>query len=143
MISNMVSRFFSRQHSSASNVFRNGAWKEHNRQGIVIREGYYKNGLQHGVWKIFSDANGELVIEEEYTDGVLHGKYRSYHDNGIIFSEGSYRLNKRDGDFKIYNRSGDLIKVMKFRNDVLTEVREICGPRSQLQDKKLMKVINQ
>jgi antitoxin component YwqK of YwqJK toxin-antitoxin module len=103
---------------------RNGKYKEHNRHGILIREGNYKNGLRSGTWKIYNELTGQLVIEEDYNNGVLDGTYRSFYEDGSVFSVGQYLKNKRDGEFKVFDRNGKHIMTMRFQEDTLLEVTE-------------------
>lgn len=113
------------------NAFKEGKWKEFNRYGILVSEGFYKQGLREGTWKIYSDT-GNLVIEEDYVHGVLHGTYRAFHENGNPISVGHYSQNKRDGDFKIFREDGILNKILRFHNGELTEVTELYHPKRLL-----------
>jgi antitoxin component YwqK of YwqJK toxin-antitoxin module len=113
------------------NTARNGRWKEFNRFGIIIADGWYKNGLRCGTWKIYSDS-GNLVIEEEYVNGVLEGTYKAFHENGNPISVGHYTQNKRDGEFKIFRDDGLLNKILRFSHGELTEVTELYLPKKML-----------
>jgi antitoxin component YwqK of YwqJK toxin-antitoxin module len=119
----MVSKILKNGHDN-EHFNRNGKYKEHNRHGILVREGDYRNGLRSGTWKIYNELTGQLVIEEEYKDGVLHGKYRSFYEDGSVFSVGNYYRNKREGEFRVFDRNQQHIMTMRFHDDVLLEVTE-------------------
>jgi antitoxin component YwqK of YwqJK toxin-antitoxin module len=128
---NIFSSLFNRKKEKKQNTARNGRWKEFNRFGIMIADGYYKNGLREGTWKIYSDS-GNLVIEEEYVNGILEGTYKAFHENGNPISVGHYTQNKRDGEFRIFRDDGILNKILRFSNGELTEVTELYHPKKML-----------
>jgi antitoxin component YwqK of YwqJK toxin-antitoxin module len=106
------------------NTRRDGAYKEHNRHGILVREGKYRNGMRIGTWRIYNELTGKLVIEEDYEQGVLNGIYRSFYEDGSVFSIGHYHNNKRDGEFRIFDREGSHIMTMRFHDDILLQVTD-------------------
>jgi antitoxin component YwqK of YwqJK toxin-antitoxin module len=69
------------------------------KRGYVINTEYinrYRDGLKHGVWKIFWD-NEKIKTEENYFYG------------------------KKDGYFKEFDREGNLVSIKKYENDYLVE----------------------
>jgi antitoxin component YwqK of YwqJK toxin-antitoxin module len=103
-----------------ANLKRNGPWREFNKEGILVQEGNYKDGVRVGKWKLYYDT-GELVMEENYVYGIMEGSFKSYYKNGQLLSEGYYLENKREGKFCVYHISGRLTKTMIFKNDVLVD----------------------
>ena len=72
-----------------------------------MREGDYKDGKKHGLWKIYH-KNGALKSEATFHEGKYTGYYCAYHDNGQKFREGHYadiQGNSRDGAKKEHGRS--------------------------------------
>ena len=55
---------------------------------------YYVNGLKHGMYKEYFD-NGKLKYEINYVNGNIHGMYKEYFDNGELNSEIYYVNGKR------------------------------------------------
>lgn len=49
-------------------------------------DGNYKNGKEHGSWKIWSPKTGRLVFDGHYCDGELSGQQK------YMFADGSYNL---------------------------------------------------
>ena len=79
-----------------------------------MREGEYKNGKKHGLWKLYY-PNGQLKSEATFHEGLYTGYYCSYHDNGAKKFEGRYapilgnsRDGRKEGEWLIHNRDGVL-----------------------------------
>lgn len=102
----------------------NGKWKEFNKHGTLVCEGYFKNGQQHGRWFEYYDS-GELAIIQHYEKGQPHGHYTSYHLNGKVWSEGFHENGRCHGTFNVYNESGVLSRVMVFKEGFLLEDKEV------------------
>ena len=47
------------------------------------------NGLRHGPWELYYD-NGKLWYKCEYVNGKYHGPWEWYWSNGKLHSKGSY-----------------------------------------------------
>jgi hypothetical protein len=74
-----------------------------NEEGIVISEGFYKNGKRHGRWLRRSE-NGTIISEENYNEGPLHGVQILYDETtGEIFQRCYYEEN----DIKSCDIGGD------------------------------------
>lgn len=100
---------------------RNGKWKEFNKHAVLIAEGCYLNNKKHGLWREYYDSNGSLMIEENYENGIQHGRFASYHPNGQLLSDGQFNNGLRTGQFKIYDEYGTYIKSLLFVNDIEIE----------------------
>lgn len=57
----------------------------------VIKTGYFKNGLESGVWKNYDSSRGDLISSFNYVEGVLEGPYNIYFSNGALKENGEYR----------------------------------------------------
>ncbi|MFN4083536.1 MAG: toxin-antitoxin system YwqK family antitoxin [Bacteroidia bacterium] len=53
--------------------------------------------------------NGEIL--KDTTIAVKNGPYLMYHPNGKLAESGHYKQNKKSGNWKYYNKSGELIKT--------------------------------
>ncbi|OIQ36427.1 MAG: hypothetical protein BM555_02655 [Crocinitomix sp. MedPE-SWsnd] len=51
-------------------------------------------------------SNGEKKAEKNMTEGKLHGKVISYHDNGQVYEDEEFNMNFQTGERIIYTRSG-------------------------------------
>ena len=100
-----------------SDQIKNGKYKEFNKHAILIAEGLYVNNRKHGVWRSYYDYTGSLMIEENYQNGIQHGRFVSYHPNGKLLSEGQFFNGLREGCFSIYDEEGNNIKRLLFIHD--------------------------
>jgi antitoxin component YwqK of YwqJK toxin-antitoxin module len=101
----------------SNKFFRNGKWKEFNKHAVLIAEGSYVNNRKHGLWREYYDHTGSLMIEENYEDGIQHGRFASFHPTGQIWSEGNFNRGMREGYFKVHDESGKIIRQLLFIND--------------------------
>jgi hypothetical protein len=51
--------------------------------------------------------------EENYSDGVLDGKYKMYFKDGKISKKGNYKNGKIVGELISYNNDGDVVSIRK------------------------------
>lgn len=57
----------------------------------VVKTGYFKNGLESGVWKNYDSSRGDLLSSFSYNKGVLEGPYELHFSNGDLKENGEYR----------------------------------------------------
>ena len=67
------------------------------------------NNNKNGRYQIICKNSGNIVLEKNYADNLLHGEYIYYWDNGKIRFSGIFSKNKRIGVWLNYDRSGKLI----------------------------------
>ncbi len=97
---------------------KDGKWKEFNRHAVLIAEGFYVNGVKHGMWREYYDETGTVSIEENYRHGIPHGPFRSFYPSGLLFSKGQFVDGLREGYFNIYDEQGKNIKNIYFINNI-------------------------
>lgn len=96
-----------------------GEWKEYAMTGKVNLEGNYnKDGIVHGPYSTYYD-NGNLYLKTTFKNGEMDGQATSHHINGQIKYEGKYTNGKKTGVWKEYNNQGQLILVQNYVNDQL------------------------
>lgn len=93
-----------------------GSWKWFYESGNLLLEENYRNNLLDGVMTEYSDS-GKVVTKGEYIDGQKEGPWmlelQGYRE------EGSYKADKRDGEWKhYYTDNGKLRFVGKFIDGV-------------------------
>jgi antitoxin component YwqK of YwqJK toxin-antitoxin module len=118
-----------------TNPIRNGKWKEFNKHGVLIAEGFYLSSRKHGIWREYYDETGGIMIEEHYRDGIQEGRFASYHPNGQVFSEGQFCNGLREGYFKVYDEQGNNIRNLFFVNDIQVEDNEIVHTEERAHQK--------
>ncbi len=72
-------------------------------------EGGYKDGKRDGQWKSWNQ-NGNLWSEGTFKDGLDEGLRTIYHENGKKFIEGYYTAGKKTGTWKFYDENGNFMK---------------------------------
>jgi antitoxin component YwqK of YwqJK toxin-antitoxin module len=114
-------------------------------EGIAYRA-YHKNGTlyQVGNWETVGEAlisnglevdydsiDGRKIKELNYVDGVLHGQYTTFYENGKVNTTGKYVNGKKDGEWISYNQNGKVEKKNKYKKGV------VINPNSGLGNARL------
>jgi antitoxin component YwqK of YwqJK toxin-antitoxin module len=87
---------------------------EYHPNHAIFIEGGYKNGKREGEWKSWYD-NGNLWSVGTFKEGVQVGKTMTYYENGNLRYSGSYDKNeKRIGEWKFYDEDNNLIETIKY-----------------------------
>ncbi len=81
-----------------------GFGKEYATDGTIITLTEYKKGF----------IVDRLRINRKDKAGLKQGKWFLFYDNGTIKQEGTYREDLKDGYFKDYTETGDLLKISKY-----------------------------
>jgi antitoxin component YwqK of YwqJK toxin-antitoxin module len=76
-------------------------------------EGTYKDLQRDGEWKAWYE-NGILWSEGSYAVGKRNGIGIAYHENGKKYIEGMYRDDQRVGPWRFYDTTGVLMKEVNF-----------------------------
>jgi len=86
----------------------------------ILNLSQYWGGKQHGC-DILWCSNGSLLWVIQYEMGVESGIYNKYYQGrgvGIQVQQGHYSYGKRDGDWRLWYRSGNIRYETTFNNDV-------------------------
>lgn len=82
--------------------------------GKLEYEGSYdKDGLRHGEWKYYYQ-NGNLWSLGNYEHGRDHGKKKVYWPEGNIRYEGFFSNDQKSGHWIFYNMDGTVLQEMDF-----------------------------
>ncbi len=90
--------------------------------GRKIAEGNFRNEKKDSIWKYYSDFDGVLLSEENYTLGVKNGVSKTYYPNGNLIELINYRDGRKEGEWVQYFEDGKL----KFRGAYSGDEKE--GP---------------
>lgn len=121
---------------------QNGPFKSLYLNGKTKEEGQYLNGYQEGLWKYY-DKNGILLKECGFRSGREFGVYKEYYPNGQVKISGQHThisgleichsedpnnpgeiINEKiasdnivvlDGEWKYYNKDGEITKVKTYK----------------------------
>ena len=125
---------------------KNGFYKNWSKNGVLIKEAYYKDGLLEGTYKEFFPnhspkvisyykegkiakylieyfVNGNIAKKFKYKKGSKHGNHKIYYNNGTLKRKGKYKKNQPQGWHTFYNSEGNKIKKCKFKNGILKKKR--------------------
>lgn len=94
-----------------------GEWRYfHKNSSVLMMLEYYKNGVLHGVKKVFYPT-GELVDEMNYENGLKQGINKKYNKNGILLEESIFVKGELDGPVSYYNNKGQIAVKGQYKKD--------------------------
>lgn len=95
---------------------KEGLWKELDKNGTLLSEGYYKNGKANGWMKWYH--NGDLAAEGNMIDGKRNGPWKiCYVDDLLVCIDAYFEQERREGIWKIYRENGKLMQVETWNDD--------------------------
>lgn len=77
-----------------------GVFKEQDKDGNIIRTGFYKNGKKSGKWTEYK--NGKPVNSYEYKHGQKNGECAIFDENGELIETGFYKNGMPCGNWSVY-----------------------------------------
>jgi hypothetical protein len=80
-------------------------------------EGYYKQGLKNGTWVRYCVDTALIDFEYNLVDGIRNGVTTSYYKNGIKRTEFSHINGIISGQYKYYDKNGELIRIDFWENN--------------------------
>lgn len=111
-----------------------GDYKEFAKNGKIVTEGNYENGLKIGLWKYFLDS-GIKDYEETFDKGILNGSYVSYFGNNKIFQKGMYLDGYKHKDWIMRYSDGTLRGIDSYTNG---EIEPLCHECNEYQKCKVV-----
>ena len=97
----------------------NGLIKEYYEDGSVKEEVFFVNGVKEGSRKIWY-ANGKISKSGVMKDDRWHGEYKEWYSTGEPKVSGHYFEGKQDGEWKFYDKEGNALPDLFFKNGVET-----------------------
>ncbi|MCH2045502.1 MAG: hypothetical protein MK212_15400 [Saprospiraceae bacterium] len=88
---------------------KTGRWIEYQRnvKGEALEIGYYDgDGLRTGLWEHV--INNKPYRESAYNDGLLHGRFINYYEDGQIQYKTSFEMGQEHGFFTNYYPNGQI-----------------------------------
>ena len=89
----------------------NGAFQEQDKDGNIIRTGFYKNGKKSGKWTEYID--GKPTVSYEYKHGQKNGSWTVFDENGNLKETGFYKNGMPCGQWSVYE-NGLCTKVASY-----------------------------
>lgn len=85
---------------------KDSVWHYFNEAEILILEEGYKLDVLHGVQKIYYPENGILMEQRTFVDGVKHGAWLKYFEDGKKWLVANYEQGELSGTFEMYKSDG-------------------------------------
>ena len=86
---------------------RVGIWKYFYKNGAVMSQENYKNGLRDGEQFVFY-SNGKITERSLFKNGLLDGISSKYSSKGILIEEVAYKKGKPNGLAKYFELNGNI-----------------------------------
>jgi antitoxin component YwqK of YwqJK toxin-antitoxin module len=86
---------------------RTGVWKYFYADGSIMSQENYKDGLQHGE-QLVQYQNGKVTERSLFKNGLLDGLSSKFSSKGILIEEVTYKNGKPSGLAKYFELNGDL-----------------------------------
>lgn len=89
------------------NKKKNGEWKYFSeKDGSLVLVEYYDNGFLNGESVVYFSGTQNVIEKTSYVNGVKHGPYKKYYDDGLPMVDANYKNDKLDGVFILYYHTG-------------------------------------
>lgn len=70
----------------------------------------------------FWHRNGQLrSTKGDFSGNILHGDYQEFDKSGRLLEKGVYYYGSKDGEWKSWNKNGEIIKIEKWRRGFLNQ----------------------
>ena len=79
-----------------------------------MSEGDLKNGRREGCWTGYERNTGKKQSETYFSDGLEHGSYTVYNENGSPSITGQYILGQRSGEWSFFDKEGILLGTKQY-----------------------------
>lgn len=87
----------------------------HDTDGKPIAEGKFVAERKTGLWKQYS--TGKIISEEEFVNGMKHGKSRIFYPTGELLEEMDWKEGKRNGSYRAFYLSGKPFLECRYEDD--------------------------
>ena len=95
---------------------KEGLWKEVDKKGRMLSEGYYKNGKANGWMKWY--YKGVLTAEGNMIEDKRNGPWKICDlEDPLLCIDANFENESREGLWKIYDKNGKLYKEQTWRNN--------------------------
>ena len=94
-------------------------------------EGQYEEGKRIGTWTIYDIDEGFQKEQGQYIDNKKEGVWIQFNAQGNKIAEFEYQANVKNGGFKIYNTSGELVHQGSYQKGQLGQVEKLKEVNNQ------------
>lgn len=107
------------------NGIKNGIWIIKNSENKLEAKIEYTYDKPDGKWQYYK--NGDLIGEENFSNGVLMGEVISYTKDGEVLKKLNYKNGVLNGEAIIYSENGNLESRTNFKNGKIDGEIKIYG----------------
>ena len=105
-------------------------------EGIKIMEMYnFNEGVKHGFWEHYFE-NGHIKAKGKFKNGYQNGEVFYYFSNGQVDLKGWYKNGKKTGIWTYYANDGSVKEKVYYKNDNLLKGKELELYLQQIERKK-------
>jgi antitoxin component YwqK of YwqJK toxin-antitoxin module len=99
----------------------NGWSLECEKNGVVLNEAYFINGVLNGEFRVYTTAKGVRIVKSvyHYKDGIFHGTCTEYNDSGKISAMSTYNEGIKDGTSRWYFTNGLMAMEQQYKAGLL------------------------
>ena len=87
----------------------NGSWEINRADGTLQAKRGFKDGVRDGEWITFDETGKKPRTEEHYVSGVEDGTWKTWHPNGQLKLQVTFKSGKRSGTSTEYDDKGQKI----------------------------------
>lgn len=89
------------------NQLKDSIWRFYSDfDSTLLSEESYRNNLKHGISKTYFPEGGQLSEIQEFKDGIRDGIWKKYFQEGAVMLEANYQNDELEGKFVIYFENG-------------------------------------
>ena len=95
--------------------------EEFDKDKNLYKIGNLKDGLKEGKWTFYYLERDRKLLQKEieYKNGVENGKFSEFYLYGGLKKEGQYINGNKEGEWKTYDKDGDIILKESYKNGQL------------------------
>jgi antitoxin component YwqK of YwqJK toxin-antitoxin module len=106
-----VEMFWESGHPAAKGSYnpdrqRHSRWELYYTEGSLVSVINYKNGNPEGQVIMYYPGTKRKLLDCNYKNSKLHGKYKKYFDNGGLMEDGNYENGRKHGFYIYYTGEG-------------------------------------
>lgn len=99
-----------------SNGLKTGQSNYWDREGVLVETSNYKNDLKNGIYYKNTYAKGYFYLT--FKDDKRNGPYEDFYYYQKLKIKGTYKEDKKEGEWKYFDSIGNNIKIQVWKNDV-------------------------
>lgn len=88
--------------------------------GQIIRSGQTIDNKKEGNWTWYH-PNGKPNIKGFFENGKREGIWQTFDSTGVLIQEKEFKKDLLNGEIRVYNKEGEVIKSILYKNNEMVE----------------------